>query len=874
MNSSQENSKTLLPLSPDGFEAWINERPRWLQSAAAMLIDIKRIPNHDEIVQLSDLCIKEVSGEKNGFSKIIPGALAQASIRPSLHISKIADVSGINAIRKGASLAFGSTNLAVIYGANGTGKTGFSRLLKQACGAKAKDDLLGNVFSNEVLPATAQIEILIDDKLQKISWTLANGASSSLRHVHVFDTKTAQMYMGKNEATYEPSRMRFVSSLISICDLVSVYLGQQKNLLISKLPNVPPLLNTTNPILWLNALTHATKPEIIEQKCQFSKELDNERVKIEGALSQKDILGRLQSIGQERLALQRVKSSLSNLKSALTNEVINALIVAKSDAAAKRTIANEDAKKVFANVALEGVGQSTWIALWGHAKQFSEQHAYPNFEFPFVGDNSRCVLCQQELAQDGKKRMNHFQAYIRGALESDAKTAEVLIDDLSKKLPVMPVEHDWMVQMSVLKLAEDLSKQYLDTLTSRRQAIDVAKSMSDIPVFDWEVLEKLYQSAVNALDTEEKTLKGLQQDGQRQSLESRLKELQAIQWLSQNKLAVLEERARLLSISKLESAIKLVGTHALTKKNNELAQFELDAGYQQRFADELKRLGGARLPVKPQSKKEGKGKITFGLALQGSSTAVPAERILSQGETRIVALAAFIADITGSGQKYPFVFDDPISSLDQDFEERVVARLVDLARDRQVIVFTHRLSLLSLIESSVRKLKDEAKEKSLPIPVLLTVETLRKLGSNAGVVSKLSLRDSKPVGAVARIKDEFIPQLKKHLNNGDAESFEVEARQICSEIRILVERCVEYILLNEVLVRFRRDIQTKGRLSALTKIEQKDCDLLDDLMTRYSVFEHSQSDELPAPMPDLSLIEQDMDNLSAWIESFNKPPAK
>lgn len=85
-------------------------------------------------------------------------------------------------------------------------------------------------------------------------------------------------------------------------------------------------------------------------------------------------------------------------------------------------------------------------------------------------------------------------------------------------------------------------------------------------------------------------------------------------------------------------------------------------------------MGGNRLPVKPESKKQGKGKITFGLTLQGNNATIPAERILSEGETRIVALAAFLADITGSGQNSPFIFDDPISSLDQSFEERVVMR--------------------------------------------------------------------------------------------------------------------------------------------------------------------------------------------------------
>lgn len=279
-------------------------------------------------------------------------------------------------------------------------------------------------------------------------------------------------------------------------------------------------------------------------------------------------------------------------------------------------------------------------------------------------------------------------------------------------------------------------------------------------------------------------------------------------------------------------------------------------------------LGGMRLTVKPESKQQGKGKITFGLTLQGSKSAVPAEKILSEGETRVVALAAFLADIRGSDQNSPFIFDDPISSLDQDFEEKVVSRLITLAMDRQVIIFTHRLSLLSQVESVTKRLKDRARESGHQAPVSVTVETLRKLGKDSGITAKLSLRDSKPAKAVARIKNEFLPQLRKHVSKGDADAFEREAWQICSEFRILLEKCVESVLLNEVLVRFRRDVQTKGRLSKLTKIEQSDCDLIDDLMSRYSVFEHSQSDEFPAPCPDLQQIEQDVDTLSSWIGTF------
>jgi energy-coupling factor transporter ATP-binding protein EcfA2 len=865
MNNIQEDHDSQ---KPDSFETWINERPKWLQSAARLLIDSRRIPNDTEITVLARLCCKEASGVKEGFSVIVPGALAQAAQRSELRINKISGVSGVNAIKADASLAFGITNLAIVYGANGSGKTSFSRILKQACGSRAKDELLGNVFSHEALPAKADIELSISGKIQSVPWALSGGVLAPLRHVHVFDTKTAQMYMGKNEATYEPSRMRFNSSLIEICVRVSTFLKEEKNKLASKLPSTPLTLNQTESIRWLNSLKATTRLEVIEQKCELSKELDDERVATEKALAQKDVAGRLKVIAQDRHVYKRIKAGIESLKSALADEIIQAVIIARSDANKKRNIASEEAKKVFANVSLEGVGQNTWMALWKHAKEFSEKHAYPNTNFPATGDGSRCVLCQQKFTIDGKERMDHFQVYVQGGLESDAKIAENLRDELTKRVPSITLEHDWFIQMNQLKVSEEVARQYLTALTLRRKAVDTADSLAAVPAFDWNPLEKACQHISNTFDVEENALKELQQDGQRLKLETRLKELQSTQWLNQNKAAILEERKRLNFIATFDSAIRLTSTNALTTKSNELAKVELDAGYQKRFAEELRVLGGIRLPVKPESKKQGKGKITFGLTLQGSKSAVPAEKILSEGEVRVVALAAFLADITGSGQKSPFIFDDPISSLDQDFEEKVVARLVALAMDRQVIIFTHRLSLLSLVESMTRKLKDQARENGLPAPISVTVETLRKLGKDSGITAKLSLRDSKPQKAVARIKNEFLPQLRKHVDNGDVDTFEREAWQTCSEFRILVEKCIESVLLNEVLVRFRRDIQTKGRLSKLTKIEQSDCDLIDDLMTRYSVFEHSQSDELPAPPPDLQQIEDDVDALSSWINAF------
>ncbi|WP_375140009.1 hypothetical protein [Pseudomonas viridiflava] len=299
-------------------------------------------------------------------------------------------------------------------------------------------------------------------------------------------------------------------------------------------------------------------------------------------------------------------------------------------------------------------------------------------------------------------------------------------------------------------------------------------------------------------------------------------------------------------------------------KKNELAKTELDAGYQSRFLDELKRLGGHRLPIAPQSKSGGKGKITFGLNLVGANGTHGLDYILSEGETRIAALAAFLADTTGSNQLAPFIFDDPISSLDQDFEEKVVERLVALSQTRQVIIFTHRLSLVAQVEAVTKKWEQPPGMPSIKP----TLTSLQRLAKTAGIVATASARDLKPESAVRGLIDNAITRLKKHQENAEVEAYEALGKSACSDFRIIVEKTIEFILLADVVGRFRRAINTQGKLHKVAKVKNEDCVFIDDLMTRYSVFEHAQSDELPSSALDLDVFEADVLALQKWIAEF------
>jgi wobble nucleotide-excising tRNase len=64
---------------------------------------------------------------------------------------------------------------------------------------------------------------------------------------------------------------------------------------------------------------------------------------------------------------------------------------------------------------------------------------------------------------------------------------------------------------------------------------------------------------------------------------------------------------------------------------------------------------------------------------------------LSEGEKTCVALAAFLTELATAQHASALVFDDPVSSLDHRWRSSVAKRLVDEAKKRQVIVFTHDL---------------------------------------------------------------------------------------------------------------------------------------------------------------------------------------
>ncbi len=748
-------AQSLRPSSPStSFESWLLERPRWLQTAATALLQHQRLFDANELNQFADLAVSDAAAEQATFAAVAPGSFDAPSPMSTARLQALECIKGANALRENASLDFGETAISVVYGANGSGKSSFARVLKQARGPTVAADLVPDVFRADNVAPSATIVLERNGAKHSHPWTQAAGPLAVLRHVHLFDARTALTYLtAKNEAAYEPRLMRFVTMLVGVCDSVQQILEERRRAAVRLMPITPPALDGTDASAFLAKLRGTVKEPAILKACSYTAEDHQARLALELALHEKDVAARLIQVAQEKSRLAVVTQRVKAAAGAYAVPQLVEFRRLREAARAKRQIASVDAGKIFAG-ALQGVGEPAWQAMWNAARAYSETSAYPNVAFPQVAPAAKCVLCQQEISPAAAERMSGFQRFVLGVTETDAKKAEVELAAFVSKFPPISSRDAWIPDAEFLGVTGPVSAAFLDAIAERALEVRTG-ALATLAGGDSASGAVMQATTVTGerIAATEKALRELQQEGKRIEMDRRLCELRASEWMVQNIDAIRAEVARLASDERIAKGMALTKTNALTAMKNELAEEELTKGYQARFAAELEALGGKRLRVKPVAIKEGKGKIVFKLVLDGAVRAAEPNTVLSDGEMRLVALAAFLADITGIGHPTPFVFDDPISSLDQDFEERVVARLVALARTRQVIVFTHRLSLTTLLDEAVEHAIDLAKSASKTPGVSIHVQALRRLGSTIGISGSTAPNEVKPKEACNKILD-------------------------------------------------------------------------------------------------------------------------
>ena len=111
------------------------------------------------------------------------------------------------------------------------------------------------------------------------------------------------------------------------------------------------------------------------------------------------------------------------------------------------------------------------------------------------------------------------------------------------------------------------------------------------PAVQWSVWTNAYDQKVKTTSADRDALAGLLDPTGRKEKESRLAELKAQQWLSEQRDAVWADVIRLKRVGTVEAAVRSTSTSQLTTKSNDIGESELAKGYCDRFNAELRALG-------------------------------------------------------------------------------------------------------------------------------------------------------------------------------------------------------------------------------------------------------------------------------------------
>lgn len=849
------------------IRAWLLKQNDWLQEAADRLLKNGELSPADITALVAVL--KTPAGQKptkhRGFVELTNNPKAGDELR----LVRIAGVVGIENLEPRVPLEFGSANLTVIYGHNGSGKSSYTRILKKVSGKPRAVDLKANVFK----AAPAHSKCSITSQLNGIEslheWNAEGAAVDTLRSIDIFDSDEASHYLtAESAATYIPPIIGLFEKLASAVEMVRQTLESEQEKLVSALPVLPPIYGTTPSKMLYSELGKLSTAEL-EAALGWAAEDERRLLELVERLKTEDPSALAQQKRRTKTELQKIISALQQASTAFGADNIQALRQLRQDAVSKRQIAVEGAK--VKSAALEGVGTTTWSAMWEAARLYSAT-PYPDTAFPATAD-ARCVLCHQELSKEAQQRLKDFESFVHSKLESDAKIAEAQYETGLDQLPAITAEQDLQTQCGAAGVTDEAWWNYLkgfwqQALSAKDALIahEVNQAANPVHPAD-ENLAKLTQYR----DELEATAAQYDQDAlgfDRAQASNQKLALEAKKWITEQAASIGVEVDRLRTVKDYESWTGLAGSRAISMKSAEVTQAVVTEAYVERFNSELLALGATRIQVELVKTRTRNAKVLHQLKLKGAQNgrAMP-DRVLSDGERRIISLAAFLADVCDKPGAAPFLFDDPISSLDHDFEWFVACRLVELAKTRQVIVLTHRLSLYGILEDLARKEGDKWKaDHHQP----MCIEAYAGVAGHPADQDVWNANTKKANNLLVTKLD----AARKAGEAGGAAAYRMLAQGICSEFRKLIERSVEEDLLNKVVLRHRRSITTDNRLHAIQGIQPQDCKLIDTLMTKYSCYEHSQSSEIPVFIPDEPELRQDLEALKGWRDDLIKRRAE
>jgi hypothetical protein len=843
---------------------WVATRPDWQKAAVARFCRNERLSAED-VARIADQLITVTCPPSQGITATdIPGT---SETGESVRLLAVADVSGVNALVPNQRLTFGDSGLTVIYGDNASGKSGYARLIRQAVTARIKADLLGDVFAQEHPDKSASFSYKVGDA--DAAWSLSDSSSRDLSAVRFYDEECGDAYVNTaSEISYRPSALTLLDRLSRACDDVQQELTRRLAVNAASRPELPMLADGTSAKRFLNAIRADTTRAHIAEATELGPDH-------EAALAQKlQELARLQasdpSAEKARLLQlaahwRTVKDHVDSLGRSLNTGQIEELQKVKTRAIALRAAASIASERSFDAEPLAGVGSAAWRALWEAARQYSTGEAYHEHDFPLAQDGSVCVLCQQPLSRDGADRLTRFEAFIENTTSRDADSVERALGmwrESMVQLRTTPIT----VTTALGQLhaggqtANEGENWIASTVTVADEAVEwIAGTRDELPVAPVPAPSASIEQRQQALVAASSAIDATTFHEQVRVLKFEVAELQARAQLSAARANLNAEVGRLQERAKIEAARRLTDTTGITRKATALTTEHVTSVVRDRFTRETELLSLRKVTLDPTGGRRD-ATLEHRPKLLGATVSADIDDVLSEGEQTALGLAGFLTEVEFDDSRSAVVLDDPVSSLDAGRRSRVAKRLVELAQDRQVIVFTHEATFVNALNRVARDLGVEVYERAI----------LRQ-GERPGLLSDKHPWNVKDIPARTHWLGEELARLRRDRDQLNSDEYTRRAQEWGGRLSQAWERAVNLNVVNELVDRGTNEVRPL-KFRMLVGITDQDNTDYQSGYAKASEWapRHDQAPEVNFMAPELDELEAELARFKDWVERIKR----
>lgn len=803
----------------------------------------------------------------------LPSGSAQAN---RVWLTGIKDLENVNALKTKQRLVIGK-QLTVIYGENGSGKSGYARVLKKTarCTEKAVEQLLPDVFTSASAPASAKVVFELDHGVgsKDVAWQDGQPVPPDLKRFAVFDSRCARHFLSdSNQLSFAPPILDALRLLGEATNAIKQrFLNEVKRSTPPKPPAFQFMVDQTSVGKALASISVETNPDTIKSLGQWNENdkaaLDAKEIELAKLRSQSPQAIR-ETINREKRDATTLQTKVNALVTKLNADAIGLIQQQVMEVNTHEQAYQAAVKLALGGARVEGVGTDAWKSLIEAAATFSTTQAYQGQAFPATSDAALCVLCHQPLGTDAVERLKGFWSFLqddaatkRDASKTKLKLLMASMEAISGDMPpdVSVLREEYEKNHPALWLA---TIKFFDSVRERLAAIKKAvagESWDAIPVLNAEAV-KLSGEQLASLD---ERLNSVQDDTSTQTtiatLTTEIAELKARKQLSENLRLVLDHITALKAADRAQKAADEIKTNSISLKAKKLhSEFITDA-FKDRVKDYAARIGLRRAKVSIVEE-SARGGVLHSIGVEGAKRTFPAASIFSEGERTAISLAFFLADLGSVEDTCGVIFDDPVTSLDHRIREGVINALVAEAKNRQVIVFTHDLAFYCELMSAATIAQVHA--------------VSNQVESFSATVGHLSTSEPRESLKVTQRYSELEQLLKQAESAGAPEDFDRAVDRFYSLLRAAWERSVEELLFNQVVARYQREVMTQRLLGAV--IDTEGVTAVFQGMTRGSArtdaHDHAVGAALPKPsLEDLKAHLQELkDFVTAQTAKRNK----